>query len=692
MVPSPEQTTHIRVNVINRTHSDMPAMSTPRVALAFLLACILTVCQGIDVAPSSPRAQRLREVRRRGREVTAESRNLVSERDSGKHPKTLRFTLHAFEEQFDIHLERNDALFHQDYRETVYQADGSLADAPVSSVNCHYHGRVKDADGWSAVAMTLCEGMRGHIMVDGHRITLDPAGSNHDGDHVATARIHGDDEEPEVDVDHIISSRRDNGNRFSFVDNLAHIAGQNPAFASIARRRLNAAYAVGTNAKMEMVVVNDLNRVNMYKAGARSTNDGSMRATGKTKEELFAMNATTPSNDALSALQADNVMMFNVVNLIFLELSSPRLEIILRQQISFTTTEPDEIRNACIDGCLGEVNKWWMSYARENSIPHDAMHFLQGNIVSKYAGVAYMRSVCSPRYSASVTVSAGKDGNGLFFLGVTWNDITTIAHEVGHQVGFPHDHDEGGNIAGLSCIQDQKLPGLPIMHYGSNWGNSDCFYDYNKTGDKNVTDCWSPCSRAWYDYYMSRHRFWCLNYDNVCLNVSGTMDCFAGGPPAPPSPPPSPPPPPPEVWIEQPENIAIVSVSTIAFAALLAGAGYIMYRRRKQGKKMIPPLPKWMKLPPLPKWMKDWKWRRGAKVGVAQANATSPKRSTDPSTKRQTKSSGSKRPWKLKFKLPSMGPCLASCKSAAVVVKNAGVQKKKAKVKKNKVVPKRPPV
>ena len=46
-----------------------------------------------------------------------------------------------------------------------------------------------------------------------------------------------------------------------------------------------------------------------------------------------------------------------------------------------------------------------------------------------------MRSVCSPRYSASVTVSAGKDGNGLFFLGVTWNDITTIAHEVGLRSG-----------------------------------------------------------------------------------------------------------------------------------------------------------------------------------------------------------------------------------------------------------------
>ena len=109
-------------------------MSTPRVAFAFLLACILTVCQGIDVPPSSPRAQRLREVRRRGREVTAESRNLVSERDSGKHPKTHRFTLHAFEEQFDIHLERNDALFHQDYRETVYQADGCSRTRPFRAL------------------------------------------------------------------------------------------------------------------------------------------------------------------------------------------------------------------------------------------------------------------------------------------------------------------------------------------------------------------------------------------------------------------------------------------------------------------------------------------------------------------------------------------------------------------------------
>ena len=125
-----------------------------------------------------------------------------------------------------------------------------------------------------------------------------------------------------------------------------------------------------------------------------------------------------------------------------------------------------------------------------------------------------------------MTVSAGKDNNGLYYVGNTWTDIVTIAHEVGHQIGFPHDHDGSSEIAGLSCIQDQDSL-VPIMHYGPSWGNADCFYDYNKTGDKNVTDCWSPCSRAWYDYYMSRHRFWCLNYDNVCLNISGTMDCFA---------------------------------------------------------------------------------------------------------------------------------------------------------------------
>ena len=165
------------------------------------------------------------------------------------------------------------------------------------------------------------------------------------------------------------------------------------------------------------------------------------------------------------------------------------------------------------------------------------------------------------------------------------------------------------------------------------------------------------------------------------LNISGTMNCQAGGPRRPSLPLPA------AAAARGVDRTAGEHrhrlVSTIALPRL-AGAGYIMYRRRKQGKKMIP-------LPPLPKWMKDWKWRRGAKVGVAQAS-TPAKEEHRSQHKAPDQIFWNKRPWKLKFKLPSMGPCLASCKSAAVVVKNAGVQKKKAKVKKNKVVPKRPPV
>ena len=114
-----------------------------------------------------------------------------------------------------------------------------------------------------------------------------------------------------------------------------------------------------------------------------------MRATGKTKEELFAMNATAPSNDALSALQADTVMMFNVINLIFLELSSPQLEIILRQQISFTTTEPDEIRNVCYDGCLGRHQQVVDALCERKQHPSRCHALHSGKSKSRYAGVAY---------------------------------------------------------------------------------------------------------------------------------------------------------------------------------------------------------------------------------------------------------------------------------------------------------------
>ena len=62
-------------------------------------------------------------------EVVAPTR--ISRGDADRFPAALALTVTAFGRDFDLDLERHDALFHPEYRVLSVGADGGVSERPV---------------------------------------------------------------------------------------------------------------------------------------------------------------------------------------------------------------------------------------------------------------------------------------------------------------------------------------------------------------------------------------------------------------------------------------------------------------------------------------------------------------------------------------------------------------------------------
>ncbi len=90
------------------------------------------------------------------------------------------------------------------------------------------------------------------------------------------------------------------------------------------------------------------------------------------------------------------------------------------------------------DQQLAEVRNYWTNPANDMDAiagPHALVHFISGKSVQ--GGIAYIGSVCDPRYSFGVSQVFGH-----FDLSdptQIW-DVLVVTHEIGHNLGTPHTH------------------------------------------------------------------------------------------------------------------------------------------------------------------------------------------------------------------------------------------------------------
>ena len=101
-------------------------------------------------------------------------------------------------------------------------------------------------------------------------------------------------------------------------------------------------------------------------------------------------------------------------------------------------TAADPWSATALDQQLDEVRNYWTNPANNMDAiagPHDLVHFISGKAVQ--GGIAYIGSVCDPRYFFGVSQVFGH-----FDLSdptQIW-DVLVVTHEIGHNLGTPHTH------------------------------------------------------------------------------------------------------------------------------------------------------------------------------------------------------------------------------------------------------------
>ncbi|XP_048835347.1 disintegrin and metalloproteinase domain-containing protein 9 isoform X3 [Brienomyrus brachyistius] len=337
-------------------------------------------------------------------ELTVPRRIEKEKRDLGNVASDkVSYVIHAQGKDHIVVLEKNNLLLPKDFTMYFYTKDGSLiTESPFMENHCHYRGYVQDVDD-SAVALSICSGLRGMLHLPGVSYGIEPLEESSSFQHLVY-RLEDVQGEPLVcgtlpeDQEHDLHAEQ--------IHKL-HAPSSGPL-----PRRKRAVLQQTHYVELFLVVDND--RFNF-----RNRNQTVVR------EEMVEL-----ANYIDGMYKALNIRIV----LVGLEIWNQG------NQIS-------------TDGSAGEVLHRFVQWKQRDLLPrrrHDSAQLILKKGFGSTAGMAYVGTVCSQSLGGGINVFSNVN---------TQQFASIVAHELGHNLGMSHDDGRGCHCAVSSCIMNSGATG-----------------------------------------------------------------------------------------------------------------------------------------------------------------------------------------------------------------------------------------
>ena len=397
--------------------------------------------------------------------------------ESGKSSQVYIAKFSGFGEDFRIPMKKNTRLFHSEYFERTYSADGKPIDTPLSSErDCHYlYSAEDDEEGTSGVtfsALSTCNGVHGLFHHEGEAYFIEPA------------HVHVEGE--------------------SKIEGQAAHAGSHILYRVQDLKDTKATCGVATNPEahghLESIKPGNLGEMGAHSHGSVADAHGTastIRALNVADKivDLVIVNDFARYDEYGENTHTHSASVVNIVHGLYLNGGfSPSIAINLRAQVSWSAGDP--ISPASADGNDDEVDVDDLLYRftqwrnNELDVNHDNAHLLSsldfaGSIVG-YAGV-------------SVMCTSSSTGIDEFTFSDAFN-AATLAHEMGHNFGMQHDDD--------SCTPEDGI--------------------MSAVGTYNVGATeWTDCSRSYLSNFFATSNPTCMN-DVQSISWDGSAVCGNG--------------------------------------------------------------------------------------------------------------------------------------------------------------------
>uniref|UniRef100_A0A098M208 Metalloproteinase (Type III) 9a n=1 Tax=Hypsiglena sp. JMG-2014 TaxID=1550645 RepID=A0A098M208_9SAUR len=337
------------------------------------------------------------------------SGGLQNAEPENKYEDTIQYEFKVNGEPVVLHLERNKGLFSEDYSETHYAPDGrEITTSPSVQDHCYYHGHIQnDAD--STAVISACDGLKGHFKHQGETYFIEPLKLSHSEAHAVYKYENGEMENDTPKICGVTQTTWLSDETIEKISQLVVTSEQQDRYLQ-ARKYI------------EFVIVVDNG---MFRKYSRN----------------------------FAAIRTRVYEIVNILNTIYRALN---IHVALTGLEIWSNEDKFDVQSA-VNVTLDSFGSWRETDLLPRKRNDNAQLLTSVDFDGSTIGYGYVGTLCSPKFSSAI-VQDHTERTSLM--------ASTMAHELGHNLGINHDTDSC-TCSSNGCVMFPAIGSVPFYQFSS---------------------------------------------------------------------------------------------------------------------------------------------------------------------------------------------------------------------------------